>query len=356
MGPQDFHYDLPAASIAAYPLPIRSASRLLHLDGGTGAIRHGRFQELARFLHPADLLVFNDVRVAPARLYGCRESGGRMELLLERVVQGALVSAQLRGARGLRRGARFLLRDGPQGDRVVGELRLEERQGDLWLVDFSAVGEPGEVLKRYGRAPLPPYIKRPPEEADRCRYQTVYAARGSAVAAPTAGLHFDVPLLQQLADVGIQSAFVTLHVGMGTFQPVRCADIRRHPMHAEEVEVSAAVCRAVEQTRRRGGRVIAVGTTTVRSLETAAQDGCLRPLRGETRLFIYPGYRFRCVDALISNFHAPRSSLLMLVSALAGREKVLRAYREALGLGYRFLSYGDAMFLQGDPKVLAGQG
>jgi S-adenosylmethionine:tRNA ribosyltransferase-isomerase len=328
MKTSDFAYHLPEELIAQRPLAERSASRLLHLGRRDGAIDHRRFAELPGLLRPDDLLVFNDTRVIPARLHGHKESGGRVELLLERLLPGGRCLAQLRVSKKPRAGSWLLLEGGLRW-RVLG------REGDFFLLE-SASGRLAEELERYGHMPLPPYIQREDEAGDRERYQTVYADRPGAVAAPTAGLHFDPPLLDALRQRGLRQARVTLHVG-------------EHRMHAEYLEVSPEVCAAVAATRERGGRVVAVGTTVVRSLETAAGAGepgePLRPYAGDSRLFIYPGYEFRCVDALITNFHLPESTLLMLVSALAGRERVLAAYREAVRERYRFFSYGDAMLI-----------
>jgi S-adenosylmethionine:tRNA ribosyltransferase-isomerase len=335
---RDFHYDLPPELIAQYPLPKRSASRMLCLDGSSGAVRDSVFDALAEELHPGDLLVFNDTRVIPARLYGSKASGGRVEVLVERLLDEHRVLAQVRASKSPRPGTMLCL-----------EQRLEVevlgRDDDLFELRFADPRPVGEVLEAVGRMPLPPYIERAVEPADLERYQTVYAERPGAVAAPTAGLHFDEGLLERLSARGVERAFITLHVGAGTFQPVRAERLEDHRMHAEWVEVSGGVCAQVRAARARGGRVVAVGTTAVRSLETAAQDGDLRTFRGETRLFIHPGFRFRAVDALITNFHLPESTLLMLVCAFGGYEAVMSAYRHAVAQRYRFFSYGDAMFV-----------
>ncbi len=333
----DFRFDLPVELIAQRPLPLRAASRLLSLDGPSGLLRDLVFTDLPELLRPGDLLVFNDTRVMRARLYGRKETGGRVEILIERLPAPAQALAHLRASKPPRTGGRILL----EGGEV---LEVRGRDGELFRLhapdaDFQT------LMSRYGHMPLPPYIQRPDDESDLARYQTVYARREGAVAAPTAGLHFDTETLQQLTDRGIGSAHVTLHVGAGTFQPVRTERLDDHPMHAEWLEVDQATCERVRAARSAGGRVIAVGTTSVRSLETAAADGDLKPYRGDTRLFIRPGYRFRAIDALVTNFHLPESTLLMLVCAFAGYEPVMAAYRHAVAQRYRFFSYGDAMFL-----------
>ncbi|WP_455384235.1 tRNA preQ1(34) S-adenosylmethionine ribosyltransferase-isomerase QueA [Acidihalobacter prosperus] len=338
MQTSDFHFDLPDAQIAQKPLPERSASRLLVLDPVADRIEDAFFDSLAERLSPGDLLVFNDTRVIPARLHGRKESGGRVEVLIERLQQGRRALAHIRASKAPRAGV-FLLLDGGLEAEVLG------RDEDLFELEFCGDAPVLELLERHGHVPLPPYIERGDEAADRERYQTVYARRPGAVAAPTAGLHFDQALLDRLRERGVLSAQITLHVGAGTFQPVRVEDPDKHLMHAEYLEVGEEACAAIEACRARGGRVVAVGTTTVRSLETAARGGSLRPYAGDTRLFIRPGFRFNAVDALITNFHLPESTLLMLVAAFGGYDQVMRAYRHAVTAGYRFYSYGDAMFL-----------
>ena len=345
----DFHYELPDALIARHPAPQRSASRLLHLDGRDGSLVDRRFRDLPGLLRPGDLLVFNDTRVVPARLLGHKAgSGGRVEVMLERLLGGRRALVQLRASKPPRAGSviRF---------DAATSLTVTGRDDDFWTVEFDAEDAHG-VFERLGETPLPPYVARPAETADRERYQTVYAREPGAVAAPTAGLHFDAATLEACRGAGAQTAFVTLHVGAGTFQPVRVDDVMRHRMHAEACEVPAATCAAVAAARSRGGRVIAVGTTAVRSLESASVDGVLRSLVAETRLFITPGWKFRVVDAMVTNFHLPESTLLMLVSAFAGRELVLRAYAHAVAQRYRFFSYGDAMFVEPAPEALAPRG
>lgn len=335
----DFDYSLPDELIARYPLPERSASRLLCLDGPTGAIAHRQFTDILALLTPNDLLVFNNTKVLAARLFAQKQTGGQVEILIERVLSAHEVLAHGRSSKGLRDGMVLTLAAG-------GEVTVLGREGHLYR--FHSERSWFELMAEQGHMPLPPYFERDDEAADRDRYQTVYAAVPGAVAAPTAGLHFDEPLLAALAAKGVRMAHVTLHVGAGTFQPVRVERIEEHTMHSEWFEVSPAVVQAVAETRARGGRVIAVGTTSVRSLESAAAGGALESGTGDTTIFIYPGYRFRVVDALITNFHLPQSTLLMLVSAFSGREHILAAYREAVEQKYRFFSYGDAMFLTRD--------
>jgi S-adenosylmethionine:tRNA ribosyltransferase-isomerase len=343
----DFHYELPEELIAQHPTARRRDSRLLHLDGASGALADLRFVDLPQLLKAGDLLVFNDTRVVPARLHGHKDTGGRVEILLERVIDGGRVVAQLRSSKPPAAGSHIQLSDGTR-------LTVAGRADDFWLLDFHE--EPGAVFERCGEMPLPPYMKRAADDSDRERYQTVYAREPGAVAAPTAGLHFDAELLDACRQAGVASAHVTLHVGAGTFQPVRADDIRDHRMHAERAVVPVSVCDAIGACRARGGRVVAVGTTAVRALESAAAGGTIAPYAGDTRMFITPGYRFRVVDALVTNFHLPESTLLMLVSAFAGRDKVLAAYRHAVERRYRFFSYGDAMFVEPEPAALAPRG
>jgi S-adenosylmethionine:tRNA ribosyltransferase-isomerase len=335
----DFHYELPAELIAQEPAADRSASRMLVLCGGSGACRDLQFRDLPSLLSPADLLVFNDTRVIPARAQGVKDTGGRIEILLERVETPTVALVHARAGKVLR----------PQGVvRLAGGVtaRMIEREGDLFRLEFSCNAL--SFFEAHGEVPLPPYISRPADAGDRERYQTVYAREPGAVAAPTAGLHFDAQTFAALGSRGIHHAFVTLHVGAGTFQPLRVDDVDAHVMHPEYVRVPAATCAAIEAARRAGGRVVAVGTTVVRSLEAAAAaaaDGSLSPYDGQTRIFIKPGHRFRAVDALVTNFHLPESTLLMLCAAFVGREALLSAYRHAVRARYRFFSYGDAMFM-----------
>ena len=334
----DFHYYLPPELIASEPLAERSASRLLIVNGQTGQLCDGRFTDIVSLIQPEDLLVFNNTRVIPARLHGQKSSGGKVEVLVERILDSHHVLAHVRASKAPKAGTRLLL-EAKLAAEVVG------REGDLFLVRFLAIEPVLALLEQYGHIPLPPYIERADTLADRERYQTVFAQKPGAVAAPTAGLHFDKALLQNLNAKGVASTEVTLHVGAGTFQPVRVQDLTQHVMHAEYVEVSADTCAAIAACKARGGRVIAVGTTSVRSLESAAKTGALQPYQGDTRLFITPGYAFQVVDAMITNFHLPESTLLMLVSAFAGFDTIHHAYQHAVAQRYRFFSYGDAMFL-----------
>lgn len=339
---QDFHFDLPEELIAQVPAAQRRDSRLLCLDGATGAIRDRQFIDLPQLLQAGDLLVMNDTRVIPARLFGRKETGGQIEVLVERLLDDHDLLAHVRASKSPKAGATLQLSEAVSAA-VLG------REGDLFRLRLADHEAPERtlltILDELGHMPLPPYIRRADDRADRERYQTVFARRPGAVAAPTAGLHFDEAMLAQLARQGIETAWVTLHVGAGTFQPVRVEEIHEHHMHAEWVEVNENVCQQVEQTRQRGGRVIAVGTTSVRCLESAARDGQLQPFTGDTDIFIYPGYEFQIVDGLITNFHLPESTLLMLVCAFAGYDNVMRAYRHAVEQRYRFFSYGDAMYL-----------
>jgi S-adenosylmethionine:tRNA ribosyltransferase-isomerase len=340
----DFHYDLPDELIAQAPLPERAASRLLTLHGASGALADRRFSDLPDLLASGDLLVFNDTRVVPARMYGRKASGGRVEVLLERPLDERRILAHLRASKPPQPGHVIAL-DGGATATVVA------RRDDLWELALDTPVLP--YLDAHGHVPLPPYIRRADAQDDRERYQTVYARVPGAVAAPTAGLHFDDNVLAHLAARGVERAFVTLHVGAGTFLPVRLDDVDAHRLHAERVHVGADVVAQVGQAGARGGRVVAVGTTAVRALEAAASDGELRPFAADTQLFIRPGFRFRVVDAMITNFHLPESTLLMLVCAFAGTEHVLGAYRHAVAARYRFYSYGDAMFVSADPAALA---
>ena len=352
----DFNYVLPPELIAQHPLPERSASRLLALDGGSGAISHHHFSDLLDHLQPDDLLVFNDTRVIPARLWGRKATGGKVELLLERVTGPQTALAHIRASKSPPAGSIIHLSREPGGEPGPYSPLVTGREGELFCVSSQGEQALSAILQDIGHMPLPPYIERGDETGDRERYQTVYARREGAVAAPTAGLHFTEALLQRLDDRGIRRATVTLHVGAGTFQPVREDEIENHLMHKEYLEVDEAVCAAVRETRERGGRVVAVGTTAVRCLESASQaTGSLAPLRGDTDIFIYPGYRFRSVDAMVTNFHLPESTLLMLVSAFAGRAAIMAAYAEAIQQQYRFFSYGDAMFITANPQARAGQ-
>ena len=336
----DFAYDLPDDLIAQHPAPERRGSRLLCLDGVSGAIADRVFPDLLELVRPGDLLVFNDTRVIPARLFGTKSTGGRVEILIERFETRERALAHIRASKAPR----------PGGCLTVGvqDLQILGREGDLFRISLPG-GDLMAVLEELGHMPLPGYIARDDTPVDATRYQTVYARRPGAVAAPTAGLHFDEPMLKELRARGVEFAWVTLHVGAGTFQPVRVERLEDHVMHAEWVEVDADVCRRVAVAKAAGRRVIAVGTTSVRSLETAAAGATLRPYSGDTRLFITPGFEFQVVDALLTNFHLPESTLLMLVSAFAGHQAVMTAYRHAVARRYRFFSYGDAMWLTRSP-------
>ena len=370
----DFHFDLPQELIAQRPAATRSASRMLVLDGADGSRRDLQFRDFPSLLKSADLLVFNDTRVIPARAFGLKESGGRVEILLERALTATTALVHLRASKGLKPGAAVMLPGGCTA-RMLG------RRSDLFHLEFSC--DVAAFFETHGEMPLPPYIGRKAESADLERYQTVYSRAPGAIAAPTAGLHFDSDIFAALEKRGIGHAFVTLHVGAGTFQPVRVDDIEGHEMHEEYLEVPGAACDAINAARAAGGRVIAVGTTVVRSLETAAlaPEGELRadgrgvaddagggereggrrgsrgarviaPYKGVTRIFIKPGHRFRAVDAMVTNFHLPESTLLMLCSAFVGREALLAAYAHAVQARYRFFSYGDVMFLTPSASAL----
>ncbi len=333
-----FHYDLPPQLIAQAPLAERTASRLLCVDKTTGDLDDRVFNELPALLKSDDLLVFNNTRVIPARLFARKSTGGQVEILLERLLDQQQCLAQIRASKSPKAGGRLILEDG-------SELQVLGREGSFYRLKSTDM-DLMDLLDRFGHIPLPPYITREDTERDRRRYQTVFAETPGAVAAPTAGLHFDQTILDQLKDAGIRSTTVTLHVGAGTFQPVRVDDIEDHQMHAEWLQVPQTACDAVAAARQGGGRVVAVGTTAVRSLETAAQNGELQPFCGDSRIFIYPGYRFNVVDAMITNFHLPESTLIMLISAFAGHQQTLAAYRHAVAGAYRFFSYGDAMLIQ----------
>lgn len=333
----DFDFALPDELIAQYPLAERTASRLLAVQGNQ--FTDGYFKNIIELVRPGDLLVFNNTKVIPARLHGQKASGGKIEVLVERVLDQHRVLAHVRASKSPKPGTVLLLESGLRAT-------MMSRQGDLFELVFDHTESVIDLLEKFGHMPLPPYITREDENSDQQRYQTVYAKHPGAVAAPTAGLHFDEELLQALADKGVVSAFVTLHVGAGTFQPVRVDDIHKHIMHAEYYSLSDNVVTQINHTRQRGGRVIAVGTTSVRCLESAAQSGVLTAQDGETKIFIYPGYTFKIVDALITNFHLPQSTLLMLVCAFGGYDNIMAAYRHAVANHYRFFSYGDAMFIE----------
>ncbi|EOC1313546.1 tRNA preQ1(34) S-adenosylmethionine ribosyltransferase-isomerase QueA [Cronobacter turicensis] len=346
----DFSFELPESLIAHYPQAQRSACRLLSLDGPTGDLTHGTFTDLLDKLNPGDLLVFNNTRVIPARLFGRKASGGKIEVLVERMLDDHRVLAHIRASKAPKPGAELLL-----GDDESVNATMTARHDALFEVQFNDERPVLDILNSIGHMPLPPYIERPDEEADRELYQTVYSQKPGAVAAPTAGLHFDEPLLERLRAKGIEMAFVTLHVGAGTFQPVRVESIEDHVMHSEYAEVPQEVVDAVLAAKARGNKVVAVGTTSVRSLESAAQaaqDALIAPFFGDTQIFIYPGYQYQVIDALVTNFHLPESTLIMLVSAFAGYKHTMNAYREAVKAEYRFFSYGDAMYITYNPQAI----
>ncbi|MBV1877185.1 MAG: tRNA preQ1(34) S-adenosylmethionine ribosyltransferase-isomerase QueA [Pseudomonadales bacterium] len=338
----DFTFELPAHLIAKYPMADRSASRLLHLDAGTGKISHYHFSDLQQLLYADDLLVFNDTRVIPARLFATKLTGGKVEILLERVLDHCHALVQMRSSKALKPGAVVQLAGFAATHNY--EVVVIGRQDSFYQVAFP---EPGvlAIAQQLGHMPLPPYIDRADEVLDKSRYQTVYAARDGAVAAPTAGLHFDKALLKQIETQGVASTHITLHVGAGTFQPVRVDKVEEHLMHAEQIQVDQPAVDAVQQCRAKAGRVIAVGTTSVRSLESASASGLIKPYADDSKIFIYPGYEFKSVDAMVTNFHLSGSTLMMLVSAFAGLENIQRAYQTAIKEQYRFFSYGDAMLI-----------
>lgn len=338
MNIQDFDFFLPPSLIAQHPLLQRSQSRLLHLDRTSGRIKDLHFPQLLDYLRPNDLLVFNNTRVIPARLYGKKLSGGQVEILLERIISSKCALSHVRSNKRIKLPMRVELESGFM-------LTVVARHDKLFEVEFDGPDPILAVLEKIGHMPLPPYIDRADELADKERYQTIYACAPGAIAAPTAGLHFDEALLNAAKEKGVDTAFVTLHVGAGTFQPVKVDNIIEHKMHSEWMEVNEVCCQKVFEAKKKGGRVIAVGTTSVRALESAAQGGCLQPFVGDTAIFIYPGYSFKVIDGLLTNFHLPKSTLLMLVSALAGRESILNAYQHAIREAYRFFSYGDAMLI-----------
>ena len=337
---KEFHFELPDQLIARHPAEKRTGSRLLCVDGDSGAMVHRGFAELLELVQPGDLMVMNDTRVIPARMFGQKSTGGKIEMLIERVVDAHNALVHIRSSKSPKPGATLLMEQQLEAE-VTG------RQGALFEVRFKGERALLSWLDEIGHMPLPPYLDRDDHESDRERYQTVYNRAPGAVAAPTAGLHFDDELLQALRDKGVDLGFVTLHVGAGTFQPVKVETVTEHQMHSEYIEVSETVCQQVLDAKARGGRVIGVGTTSVRSLESAAMkhDGVLAAYSGETDIFIYPGYQFAVIDCLVTNFHLPESTLLMLVSAFSGQQNIRAAYTEAVEQQYRFYSYGDAMFL-----------
>lgn len=340
----DFQFDLPETLIARYPTKDRTASRLMHLSGNDGVVAHKTFSDIVGLVDEGDLLIFNNTRVIPARLLGHKESGGKIEVLIERVLDEHRVLAHVRASKAPKVGTKIILEGAIQAEMIA-------RHDALFELKFLNEQSVLSLLEEFGHMPLPPYIDRPDEDSDKERYQTVYNQVPGAVAAPTAGLHFDEKILKQLKDKGVKSEFVTLHVGAGTFQPVRVDNILEHQMHSEYAEVSQQVVEAILATKAAGKRVIAVGTTSVRSIESAAQAALknnqpLQPFFSDTDIFIYPGYKFQLVDAMLTNFHLSESTLLMLVSAFCGKENIFSAYQQAIENEYRFFSYGDAMFLQ----------
>ena len=344
MKTRDFHYDLPPALIAQHPAKQRSDSRLLHLLRHDDTLTDRQFTDLPNLLQANDVLVLNNTRVIPARLYGRKSTGGKVEILIERITSENSALAHVRASKTPRIGSEITLDDADCEKAVT--LRIDGRHEDLFVIATEGNNRIADIVEQRGHMPLPPYIERADQAQDLERYQTVYADQPGAVAAPTAGLHFDTGILDAIEKKGIQRAFVTLHVGAGTFQPVRAEHIGDHKMHTEYLEVPERTVSLCRQARTKGGRIIAVGTTAVRSLETASSDGELKPYRGETDIFIYPGYAFKSVDVLLTNFHLPESTLLMLVCAFAGYETTMRAYRHAVEQHYRFFSYGDAMFIE----------
>lgn len=343
---RDFEYELPTDLIAQRPTPQRGDSRLLVVGGGEDSFRDSCFRSLPDYLSPGDLLVLNDTRVIPARLFGRKKTGGKVEILLERLLSPSRALVQIRASKTPKEGTSIEVEGGER-------LHVLGRQGEFFVLEMCGDGDLMSVFDRWGHVPLPPYVSRPDQIEDTERYQTVYAHRPGAVAAPTAGLHFDGAMLAELESRGVQHLFVTLHVGAGTFQPVRTTRVEQHCLHTERFEVNPTAVERIVKTRSAGGRIVAVGTTAVRTLETAAASGELVACEGETGLFIYPGYRFQVVDCLITNFHLPTSSLLMLVCAFGGYARVMSAYRHAVAARYRFFSYGDAMLVarRDDPDL-----
>jgi S-adenosylmethionine:tRNA ribosyltransferase-isomerase len=335
----DFDYRLDESLIAQEPLRERSASRMMHVSRSAGALKHDLFSSFIDYLAPGDLLVLNNTKVFPARLWGEKSSGGRVECLIERICSDRRVLAHLRANKSPKAGSRLLFSEGALEATVMG------REGALFDLEFAVETDILSVLQEVGQLPLPPYIKRQPEKNDHDRYQTVIASKVGAVAAPTASLHFDEVTLASIRSLGVSIEEITLHVGAGTFQPVRVENLAQHHMHSEWIDVPQHVCDAIKRTRAQGGRVIAVGTTVLRALETISVSGEPVPYSGETDIFIYPGFTFQCVDALLTNFHLPKSTLLMLVSAFAGYKEIRAAYEEAVSASYRFFSYGDCMLI-----------
>ena len=343
MKTREFNYFLPDHLIAQKPCAVRSQSRLLHYSRNNQAISHVKFSDITNLLKPGDLLVFNNTRVIPARMYGVKETGGKVEILVERLTGEQQCLAHIRASKSPKAGTKLTLSNSEK--QLQFTVTVTGRENDLFVLSSESETSMAAIIESIGHMPLPPYISRGDTAEDFSRYQTVYADTPGAVAAPTAGLHFDDELLLSLSQKGIDFAYVTLHVGAGTFQPVRCEDIYDHQMHSEYICVPQQTVDKCMQVRQNGGRVIAVGTTSVRSLEAASQKGRLQCFTGETDIFIYPGYEFKSIDALITNFHLPESTLLMLISAFAGKDEIKRCYEQAVAEEYRFFSYGDAMFI-----------
>ncbi|MEI8055191.1 MAG: tRNA preQ1(34) S-adenosylmethionine ribosyltransferase-isomerase QueA [bacterium] len=334
----DFEFNLPPKLIAQFPLPKRSNSRLLCLSKETGAITHNIFKDLPNLITPKDLLVFNNTKVIPARLFATKPTGGKAEILVERILENNKLLAQIKTSKPLKIGAKLVLTNDTW-------FEVTDRQDDFFELVLHAPHLLNVILKQFGQIPLPPYIEHKPTTTDNDRYQTIYAKYDGAVAAPTAGLHFDEELMQNLARKEIKTAFLTLHVGAGTFQPIRTKKIEEHKMHKEHIDVPETICKQIINTQKNGGKIIAVGTTSARALETACLAGTIKSYRGDTNIFIYPGYKFRCIDGLITNFHLPKTSLLLLVCALAGHKNIMHAYQKAIHERYRFFSYGDGMLI-----------
>ncbi|AJI44941.1 tRNA preQ1(34) S-adenosylmethionine ribosyltransferase-isomerase QueA [Francisella tularensis subsp. novicida] len=337
MKTDDFDYKLPEELIASYPLENRDASRLLKLNKQTGEIADHKFTDFIDFINPGDLLVFNNSKVMLARLYGSKTTGAKLEYLIERIKTPKLFETHIKANRSPAIGSEIYVED--------TLAKVLDKDGGMYLLEIQGDKDIYRLMEEFGHIPLPPYMKRDDEEFDAERYQTVYAQDLGSVAAPTAGLHFSKELMQQIKDKGVDIAYITLHVGSGTFKPVQVDDVESHKMHAEVISVPVEVCQKIRQTKANGGRVIAIGTTSVRSLETAGQNGQIEPYQGETDIFLYPGKKFNVVDAMITNFHLPKSTLIMLVSAFADKEKIIKAYEHAIAERYRFFSYGDAMFI-----------
>lgn len=347
MRTQDFDFYLPSELIAQYPAEKRSGSRLLHLDGQSGNLTDSNFVALTQWLNPNDLIVFNDTRVIKARLFGQKATGGAIEVMIERALNDHDALAQVRASRSPKAGVRLLL-EGQIEAVVIG------RDDDLFHLQFLNDAPIYDLLEQYGHLPLPPYIAHAAESEDESRYQTVYAKHAGAVAAPTAGLHFDEAMLANIEAMGVNTAYVTLHVGAGTFQPVKVDEISAHKMHSEHYQIPEVTLALIAQTKQKGGQVLAVGTTALRALESAAQMGALKAGSAETNIFITPGYQFRVVDRLLTNFHLPKSTLMMLVSAFAGHAHIMHAYQHAVQQQYRFFSYGDAMLIERGSAITSG--